>query len=52
MTLKKEIRSGAAWLMVPLLVWVSFASVLNLRIGQLNPDAERVAPGGRTTQML
>ena len=47
-----RVRSAAAWLMVPLLVWVSFAVGLTWRIGQLNPDAERVAPGGRTTQML
>ena len=47
-----RVRSTAAWLMVPLLVWVTFAAGLNWRIGQLNPDAERVAPGGRTTQML
>ena len=47
-----RVRRTAAWLMVPLLVWVSFAGVLNWRIGQLNPDAERLAPGGRTTQML
>lgn len=47
-----RIRRSAAWLMVPLLVWVSFASVLCWRLGQLNPDAQRVAPAGRTTQML
>lgn len=47
-----RIRPTAAWLVVPLLVWVSFAVVLCWRLGQLNPDAERVAPGGRTTQML
>ena len=47
-----RIRRGAAWLMVPLLVWVGFAGVLCWRIGQLNPDAERVAPSGHTTQML
>lgn len=47
-----RIRRSAAWLMVPLLVWVSFAAVLCWRIGQLNPNAERLAPGGRTTQML
>ena len=47
-----RIRSVAAWLMLPLLVWVGFAGVLCWRIGQLNPDAERVAPTGGTTQML
>lgn len=47
-----RIRRRAALLMLPLLVWVGFASVICWRIGQLNPDAGRVAPGGRTTQML
>ena len=47
-----RVRDGAAWLMVPLLIWVSFAGVLNWRFGQLNPDAERVARGPRTTQMI
>ena len=47
-----RVRRQAAWLMVPLLVWVGFAGVLCWRIGQMNPDAERVAPSGRTTQML
>jgi tryptophan-rich sensory protein len=47
-----RVRRAAAWLMVPLLVWVGFAGVLNWRIGQMNPDAERLAPAGRTTQML
>lgn len=47
-----RVRRGAAWLLVPLLMWVGFAGVLCWRIGQLNPDAERLAPGGRTTQML
>jgi translocator protein len=47
-----RIRSAAAWLLTPLLVWVSFAGALTWRIAQLNPDAERVAPGPRTSQML
>lgn len=47
-----RIRRVAAWLMLPLLVWVGFAGVICWRIGQLNPDAARVAPGGHTTQML
>lgn len=47
-----RVRRSAAWLMVPLLVWVTFAAGLNWRIGQLNPDAERLAPASRTTQML
>lgn len=47
-----RVRTSAAWLMVPLLIWVSFAGVLSWRIGQLNPDAERLAPGASTSQML
>jgi translocator protein len=37
-----RIRKSAAWLMVPYLVWLSFASILNYQIDQLNPDAERL----------
>jgi tryptophan-rich sensory protein len=47
-----RIRTLAAWLMVPYLVWISFAGVLTWRIGQLNPDAETLVPGARTSQML
>ena len=47
-----RIRSTAAWLMVPLLVWVGFAGVLCWQIGHMNPNAERVAPDPGTTQML
>jgi tryptophan-rich sensory protein len=35
-----RIRKAAAWLMVPYLVWISFASILNFQIDRLNPDAE------------
>ncbi|WP_374942231.1 TspO/MBR family protein [Sphingomonas sp.] len=47
-----RIRSAAAWLMVPYLVWISFAGVLTWRIGQLNPDARTLDPVPRTSQML
>ena len=47
-----RVRPRAAWLMVPLLVWVGFASVICWRLNELNPNAARVAPGGHTTQML
>lgn len=47
-----RIRRGAAWLMLPYLVWLSFAGVLNWRIGQLNPDAESLVPRSQTSQML
>ena len=47
-----RIRPLAAWLMVPYLVWISFAGVLTWRIGQLNPDAETLVPTARTSQVL
>jgi translocator protein len=37
-----RIRKSAAWLMVPYLAWLSFATILNYQIDQLNPDAERL----------
>lgn len=47
-----RIRQAAAWLMLPYLVWVSFAGVLTWRIGQLNPDAATLAPGASTSQVI
>lgn len=47
-----RIRVTAAWLLLPYLVWISFAGVLTWRIGQLNPDAGTLAPAAHTSQML
>lgn len=47
-----RIRALAAWLMLPYLVWISFAGVLTWRIGQLNPNAQTLVPAARTSQML
>jgi benzodiazapine receptor len=47
-----RIRTAAAWLIVPYMVWISFAGVLTWRIGQLNPGAETLVPGAHTSQML
>lgn len=47
-----RIRPLAAWLMVPYLVWISFAGVLTWSIHRLNPDAETLVPTARTSQML
>ena len=47
-----RIRTGAAWLMLPYLVWIGFAGVLTWRIGQLNPDAATLVPAQHTSQML
>ena len=39
------IRRLAAWLLVPYMVWLSFASILTYQIDRLNPDAETLVPG-------
>lgn len=46
-----RIRSLAAWLMVPYLVWISFASILNFKIDKLNPDAESLYVPAATSQI-
>ena len=46
-----RIRSMAAWLMVPYLCWLGFASGLNYEIGRLNPDAETLAAPALRTQI-
>ncbi len=47
-----RVRPAAAWLMVPYLVWISFAGVLTWRIGQSNPGAATLVPAQHTTQIL
>lgn len=37
-----KVRRAAAWLLVPYLAWVCFASVLNWQFLQLNPDASAI----------
>ena len=46
-----RIRRAAGWLIVPFLVWISYAAVLNWRIAQLNRDAERLAPAFASAQI-
>lgn len=46
-----RVRKAAAWLMVPYLVWISFASILNFKIDQLNPDAESLYVPAATSQI-
>ncbi|MGB5077809.1 MAG: TspO/MBR family protein [Sphingorhabdus sp.] len=46
-----RIRKAAAWMMVPYLVWLSFASILNYQIDQLNPDAESLYVPAANTQI-
>lgn len=45
------IRKAAAWLMVPYLVWLSLASILNYQIDARNPDAETLVAPAATTQI-
>jgi benzodiazapine receptor len=47
-----RIRPTAAWLMLPYLIWVSFAGVLTWRTGQLNPDAASLVPRATTSQVI
>ena len=46
-----RIRRVAAWLLVPYMVWISFAGVLTWRILDLNPDAASLVCGGSSTQI-
>jgi|32_taG_2_1085360.scaffolds.fasta_scaffold00342_19 tryptophan-rich sensory protein len=45
------IRKAAAWLLVPYMVWLGFAAVLNFQIDQRNPDAETLVPAAASTQI-
>lgn len=47
-----RIRKLAAWLMVPYLVWISFAAVLNHRYAELNPNAETLVPAPGSANIL
>jgi tryptophan-rich sensory protein len=46
-----RIRPAAAWLMVPYLVWLCFAGVLNWEIDRLNPNASTLVPSSPSAQM-
>ncbi len=46
-----RIRKAAAWMMVPYLVWLSFASILNFQIDRLNPDAENLYVPAASSQI-
>ena len=45
------IRKAAAWLLLPYLAWLCFATVLNFQIDQRNPDAETLVPAAASTQI-
>lgn len=47
-----RIRSFAAWLMVPYLLWTVFAGILLYQIIALNPDAETLVPPAASTQVI
>jgi tryptophan-rich sensory protein len=47
-----RIRKQAAWLMLPYLVWLSMATILNFQVDRLNPDAETLVPGTGSAQIL
>ncbi len=44
-------RGPAAWLLVPYMIWLSFATILNFQIDQRNPDAETLVPAAATSQI-
>jgi len=46
-----RVRKAAAWLMVPYLVWLSYAAILNYRIDTMNPNARTLVPGEAAPQM-
>lgn len=46
-----RIRRVAAWLLVPYLVWISFAAVLTFQLHRLNPNAESLVCGASSTQI-
>jgi benzodiazapine receptor len=45
------IRKAAAWLLVPYMVWLSFAAILNFQIDERNPNAETLVPAAASTQI-
>jgi translocator protein len=47
-----KIRKAAAWLMVPYLVWISAASILNFQMDSMNPDAELFVPPTPAAEIL
>lgn len=46
-----RVRAGAAWALLPYLLWISYAGVLTWRIDRLNPDARALAPGAGASQI-
>jgi translocator protein len=46
-----RVRRLSAWLMVPYLAWICFATLLNYEVDRLNPDAETLVVGAMSTQI-
>jgi tryptophan-rich sensory protein len=46
-----RIRKAAAWLLVPYMVWLGFAAMLNLSIARDNPDAATLHTPAASTQI-
>ncbi len=46
-----RIRALAAWLMLPYLAWLAFASLLAYDIDRMNPNANDLVPPGMRTQI-
>lgn len=46
-----RVRPLAAWLMVPYLAWLTFASLLAWEIDRRNPQGETLVPSGETTHI-
>jgi translocator protein len=47
-----KVRRQAAWLMVPYLLWLCFAGVLNYQFDRLNPLAEQMVPEPARTEII
>lgn len=46
-----RIRRAAAWLLLPYLAWICFATILNYQFDRMNPDAEGLAAPAASTQL-
>lgn len=46
-----RIRQPAAWLMLPYLAWLAFATMLAWEMDRLNPDGESLVPRGAQTRI-
>jgi translocator protein len=47
-----RVRKMAAWLMLPYLAWLAFASILNYQFDHLNPKAEQLMPEPVKTEII